>query len=772
MTGIIKFLGFIFVLFSFGFTSSLALLNLNSTVLLILLSFSIGIAFYIFLCHVLSFVLGPSVAVIYGFFILLMISVVLAAINLRKCISTLKEANVRAILLLFGSALLISLTSFFAISKMGIFDVEFHVPLTLTMFHNNVYPPKDFFRPEFVLLYHYGGDIFAGAIHKICNLRIDTAFELASSFSASLMYFGFFSLAYLLTTHFKTSLISGLCTYFGGGLLWVDAVIRFSFNSLPPGSEGWSFLQTFLNIGLHGGIFNAPSVSSFTSTYSLGLPLLITSIVLFFLNLKEGSHHLKVMARHGTMTAICLFSLFLCAEWLFMTFLVGSTAFVLLYFLRTKDRSSFVNLAAILGLSIVLNATLGNPFFLQEDIQHIGRAYIFNVGLKEKLFLIPSWGRLTSGAMVLDVVSFFSWKAIAEFGISYVLFPLSVFYLIKSKNNFAVLLFLIAILTFPIPLFIEYRLNPVEFNRLFSFGNSIFILLITCSIFYFGLSLKRWFVIGYVILLTLTPVSDLVLSAVISPYVSFNKSFTQALLDGLKKVRSPIDFATQLKNLYEAQKDLKQQVMPLDREDIVFLKRKSKPLEVAISNNPCVPLYAGTYTLIPARKYVYKDLMYTSFDSIYRTVFNSLDKEILRELNIKWILMFTSDKHHPAETFYSSISGISDKVFEKEMNLEQNQKGKIEIFHIREFDEIPSHKERRAAWVLSDKNGGAAEMSLLGEKKITLFSTSKDARNYLEKGFKKEVLNKQTVTSQLIVIDELNSIIKKNGLGVSIEKRF
>ena len=134
--------------------------------------------------------------------------------------------------------------------------------------------------------------------------------------------------------------------------------------------------------------------------------------------------------------------------------------------------------------------------------------------------------------------------------------------------------------------------------------------------------------------------------------------------------------------------------------------------------------------------------------------------------------MFTSDKHHPAKTFYSSISGLSDKVFEREMNLPQNQKGKVEIFHIREFEEIPDRRERRVAWVLCDKNGGVAEMSLFGEKKITLFSTSKDARNYLLKRLKKEVLNKETVTSQLIVIDELNRIIKKNSPGVSIEKTF
>lgn len=692
--------------------------------------------------------------------------------NLRKAMSILEGADFRAFLLLFGSALLISLTSFFAISKMGIFDVEVHVPLALTIFHNNVYPPRDFFRPEFVLLYHYGGDIFAGAIHKICNLRMDTAFELSSSFSASVTYFGFFSLAYLLTNHFKTSMISGLCTYFGGGLLWLDAVIRFSMNRLPPGSEGWSFIQTFLNIGLHGGIFNAPSVSTFTSTYSLGLPLLVTSIVLFFLSLKEGSHHPAVIARQGSITTICLFSLFLCAEWLFATFFVGSIAFVLFYFLRTNARSPLVNLGGILVVSIALNATLGNPFFCQEDIQQIGRANIVNLGIKENLFLIPSWGRLTSGPMVLDAVNFFSWKAMAEFGISYVLFPLSVLYLVKSKNNFAMFLSLMAVFSFPVPLFIEYRLNPVDFNRLFSFGNSICVLLITCSIFYFGFSFKRWFVIGYVIFLTLTPVSDLVLSAVISPYVSFNKSFNQALLDGLKGVKSPIDFAAQLKHLYKVQKDLKLQVMPLEREDILFLRRQSKPLEVAISNHPYDPLYAGIYTLIPARKYIYKDLLYTPFDSIYSTVFKGLDREILRELNIKWVVMVTSETYHPEETFYRSMGHISDKAFEREISLSHNRKGKVEIFYIRELDKFPHHKERRTAWVLSDRNGAAAEMSLLGEKKVTLFSTSKDARTYLKKAFKRELLNKETVTSQLIVIDELERIIKKSRLGVTIEKRF
>jgi hypothetical protein len=193
---------------------------------------------------------------------------------------------------------------------------------------------------------------------------------------------------------------------------------------------------------------------------------------------------------------------------------------------------------------------------------------------------------------------------------------------------------------------------------------------------------------------------------------------------------------------------------------------------VAISNHPSVPLYAGIYTLIPARKYVYKDLLYSSFDSIYHTVFNRPDKEILKELNIKWVLFFTSEKHRPSATFYSSINGLSDKVFEREMKFPKNQNGKMEIFHIREFEIMPNDKERRTAWVLSDKNGGAAEMSLLGEKNITLFSTSKDARSYLQKEFKKEVLNKETVTSQLVVIDELNSIIKKNSPGVIIDKRF
>jgi len=455
-----------------------------------------------------------------------------------------------------------------------------------------------------------------------------------------------------------------------------------------------------------------------------------------------------------------------------VTFLAGSIAFVLFYFLKTNDRSSFINLGVILVLSVALNSTLGNPLFLQEDIQHVGRANIFAVGLKEKFFSIPSWGRLSSSLMVLESVNFFSWEAIAEFGISYVLFPLTIIYLVKSKNNLGIFLFMMAVFTFPVPLFIEYRLNPVEFNRLFSFGNSIFILLITCGFFYFGLSLKRWFIIAYIILLTFTPVSDLVVSAVISRYVSTNKSFNQALFDGLKEVRSAIDFATQLKNLYVVQKDLKQQVMPLERDDIVFLRRQSKPLEVAISNHPYDPLYAGTYTLIPGGKYVYKDLLYTSFDSIYSTVFKCPDKEILRELNIKWILMFTSETYHPGEIFYRSIGHISDKVYEGEMNLPQNQKGKVEIFHIREFDKSPSHEERRVAWVLCDKRGRAAEMSLLGEKKITLFSTSKDARSYLKKEFKKRVLNKETVTSQLIVIDELESLIKKSRLDVIIEKRF
>ena len=138
----------------------------------------------------------------------------------------------------------------------------------------------------------------------------------------------------------------------------------------------------------------------------------------------------------------------------------------------------------ILSTSLLLNKSIGNALFLQDITQNLGRTNIFALGIKETLFTVIGWGRLTSHVMHHQTVSCFSWYFICELGLSIILFPIAIIYLIKTKNNLGYLLFLSAACTMPIPTIVNFKLNPVELVRLFAFGNVILILLIICGISY------------------------------------------------------------------------------------------------------------------------------------------------------------------------------------------------------------------------------------------------------------------------------------------------
>ncbi|MBI3591355.1 MAG: hypothetical protein HY094_08285 [Candidatus Melainabacteria bacterium] len=773
MLCILKLVFFLFCPVSFGLLSLSGLTKIKSPVLLTPLSISFGISAYLFICHVLSFIMGPKIASVLALFILLLFSLIVLITSHKNIFKFKKEITNHEMLTLILLAVTILTLTHLAIYRFGTFDKEFHLPFVLTMYQNNVYPPRDLFRPDYVLLYHYGGDLLAGAIYNFCNIDISRAYELVATFSACTIFLSFIALAWTLTNNFKLSLIAGFCSYFGGGLLWLDAICRYLLKILPQGAENWSFLQTYFNLGLHGGIINAPSICCFVSTFNLGYPILILVLILFWKML--GEDDLKINIFYLTFLVVSLFILFLSAEWLYMTFWAGVIPFLFFLFWK-KKRKHLIFIFALLAISVVLSKTIGNALFLQDPIQSLGRRNIFDISIKEKLFWITSWGRLTTNIMRYEAVYFFSWNFIVEFGLSIILFLFSIIYLKKTQNLFALLLFLCAVTTMPLPLILDFKINPVDLNRLFAFGNTIIILLITCglSVAFKSFLKNKLLIFTYIVFFCLSPISELLSSAVFTPYITFSKTFTQTTLDKLKTVHSINDFKQYITEFNDSVLKLKNHNRELFKNEIEFLKSNCKPGDVAISNLAELPAYGGVYTLIPAGKFLYKDLLYSSFDSIFPTTLTTLDPYLLDELNVKWVIISNTLKNQlPKDTqdILSNTELFNLAYVGKEKN--NGSKEWFEIYHLNNIKTSLDKFKRKIGWLLVDQSGRPIEITILQTNKISLFPHSKDALLYLKSLYSiKPNLKKELITAQTIETNSLEQQISADEMPIMLDKRF
>ena len=763
MLPIIEFILFLICTWTFGFISLNRLLKIRSLVLLIPLSISFGIAAYIFTCHILSFLIGTQKAAWFALVILVLKSIFIFLIKRKDSASPEKEITTSQFITVSIFAIVICFLTFMAVSKFGTFDRESHIPMSMTMFHNNVYPPRDCFRPDYVLLYHYGGDLLAGAVQYITGLDISVSYELIATVLSTTTFLSFFALCWLLTSSFKLSLLGGFCAYFGGGLLWLDAILRYLTKNLPEGSANWSFLQTFLNLGIHGGVNNAPSVLTFISTFDLGNPLLICSLILFW-KMIQGNNF-KSSIYYIFFIIATLFALFLTADWLYLTFWAAVIPFILILW-KDNKKQFIISTFIILFISVFLNKSIGNPLFLQNQIQALGRTNIFDVGIKQQLFSVVGWGRLTSHVMNHQTISCFSWDFICELGLSLFLFPIALIYLIKTKNRLAYLLFFSSAMTMPVPTVIDFKLNPVELVRLFAFGNTMLILLITCGIaFLYKQFIKNNFlIIPYVIFFCLSPFSQLVFGAIFSPHVYSNKSLVQTLCNDLGRIKSPNELISYHKGYNEYMHLTKNRIINTYKSETEFFKLQSKPGDVALSTIHEIPSYTGVYSLIPTQRLIYWDQLYSSHNTLYETIFSTLDPFLLKELNIKWLLINSELKSKlPKET--QDILN-NPNVF----SLAFVSPNKLEIYHVNNLENILKLSPRKTAWMLINRNGYPVSSQ---ENKIVLFQSLKDTLIEL-KSLEDitPILKKQLITAQAVIIQSLEKQIVSSKINVKLEKRF
>lgn len=762
----LKFLVFVTPLVSLGFLLLNKVAKIKSIVHLIPYSISLGLSIFIFTCHSISLLTGPKLGSLITTIFLLILTITFGIFK-KSELEVLNPLSKKQLWLLIGVGLVISAATLFAINKIGTYDRDFHNYLTLTMFHNDFYPPKDFFKPEYILMYHFGTDLIAGSISNLLKIEVGRCFIFLSSLFSFLMFTSFHSIAWALTKRFKASFIAGVCTYFGGGLLWLDAIIRYLTGSLPDSFKQWGFWQTFFNLGLHGGIYNAPSETVFTSTYSLGAPLLIFNLFVLWKILQKNSSKLAI----ASYSFISLFALFLTAEWLFTTYLAASFIFIFLFIVKNKNTEPLKYYGLLLVLSIVFNKTLGNSLFLQSSEQVLGRANIFNLGIKENLFTVTSWGRIANSLSSYQELSCFSWEFISEFGLSLILLPILIIYIIKSKNSFSILLLLCALVSMPAPLIIDFKLHPVDFNRMFAFGNNMIILLITCGAFtHFNKLFSRNFVISiYLVLFCTTPFSNLVFSNIFSPYISFNKKYTEVAISKIKEIDSFGDIKNYYSYLNGIHSGIKYKNSVGLKNEIGVLKSHSEPGDVAISSVPELPFEAGIYSIIPVNTALYKDLIYTRADNYFASIVNTLDPYLLEDLNIKWIVLSENGISQLKEEVREFLQGSKyfELVHKRKTKTDLNE---IFIYKVKNLKVHKSDSQRKTAWIILNKQGNPI---IVENNKIFLYDSFSSTLNKVVNIKENDIRFKgQTITPQPIVIADFESLINQPGLNLVLERKF
>ena len=764
MLPLIKLVLFFLILSSFAFTVLSQVLKIRSLILLIPFSITFGISSFVLTCHVLSFLIGPQKAAIFTLLLFLIATIFILLLKRKKLTVLELESGKSGYFIALAISLIISFLTYEAVSKYGTFDRDSHMPMAMTMFHNNSYPPRDCFRPDYVLLYHYGGDLLAGAIQFLTDFDISTSYESVATILSSTMFLSLIALCWILTNNFKASLLGGFCAYFGGGLLWLDAILRFLTKGFPkdfPEGVNWSFFETFLNLGIHGSINNAPSVLSFISTFNLGNPLLVFSFAIFWKMLEEKN--VKASVGYVLCLSTSLFTLFLTADWLFATFWGGVLPFlIVLWFI--KKRQFIIPIIILFVFSFLLSKTIGNALFLQDSIQNLGRTNIFDIGIKEKLFTVVGWGRLSSHVMNYQTIPCLSQDFIAEMGLGIFLF-LAVIYLLKTKKYFGYLLFLSALMTMPAPVLLDFRMNPVELVRLFSFGNTMLILLITCGIAYLYKPFlsKFYLIIPYIFIFCLSPISQLVAGATFSPYVYYNKALVHSIQENLRNSKSVKDIFFSFSELNKTIIATKNLVPDRYANEIHFLKLNSNPSDVALSSEFRVPTYAGVYSLIPVKTLIYWDQLYSSFNSLFETSFRTLDPYLLNELNIKWILIEQDFKSRLPKSTQDFLS--SNEIFK----LSYVSPNKVEIYRINLNSDLLKISPRKTAWILINRQGNPIGL----ENKIILFPYMNESLQYLKSLLKSNpILKKELITAQAVEIQTLENQIKNSNININLEKRF
>ena len=329
----------------------------------------------------------------------------------------------------------------------------------------------------------------------------------------------------------------------------------------------------------------------------------------------------------------------------------------------------------------------------------------------------------------------------------------------------------------PLPLIFDFKANPADLNRLFSFGNTMLILLITCGIatLYKPFLKNNILIVIYLLMFCLSPISELISASIFAPPIFISKSYNKAVLEELKNVRSLGDLKIYFSKINETLMQLKTGKANKYKEEIEFLKKNSNPGDVVLSNLLEIPSHGGPYSLIPGGKYIYKDSIYSSYDSIFPTAFSTLDPYLLNELNIKWIIVEKSFKDilpKEAQDFLNNKS-VFLAVHQSMKKVNETKDEEVTIYKVENIKDFQKDTLRKTGWLLVNERGQPIEPLLLRISKISMFPSSKEALLYLKNLYKiNPELKKLLIIAQPVEIESLQKLVLASKLAIAIDKKF
>ncbi|GEM_PF-1922468 len=776
ITSICLVIIFLSICIAFGFLFLYRLGKINSLVYLIPFSVSFGISAYIFICHLLSFLFGPKRSSLYSLAILLVLSIILLIINYINKVENklITEISKDQLIFVFVLSLVISICIFSSGYRYGMFDEAWHIPLATSIYHNDIYPPRDFLRPDYALIYHFGGDLLAGAITHICKTDILTSFELISGLFSGVSFLNLFSLAWLFTKSYRISIITAFCCFFGSGLIWFNAILEYIKNQ-----GGSSFLTHFLRNGIYGTITNSLSSASFSSTSSIGFPVLIFCFLSFWFLIDNKNDPQKNIFNILSLT-ISLFSLSLFAGWLSLTFIISISAYWIIdtFTKLLKKEGVFtvsITIFIVLGIFLLFNKLFGNQMYSPDEF--LGRANIFNIALKKQFFTITAWNNSEIGNALTASISCFSFKFFCAFGLSLILLPIVFIYLIKHKEKLSLLLFLSAALTMPLPLLFDFKLNPVDFNRLFGFGNIMLILLITVGIhsLFSNIFQIKSVTLLYIFLFCFSPLCGFIVGTAFSPQIYLHPHFTKQAIQKLQEAHSLNRFISKFIEINKDAIIAKNAYREKYKNEIAFFSKNGKPKDVAVSSIQGIPIYSGVYTLIPSMTYGLKGQIYSSFDNIHPTIISTLDPHLISELNVKWVAYDEISKSKLNKDVQALLNNkdLFKLAYSNYIIPESNKTVFYEIFHIEDLSGLIKEQKRKTAWILVNKDGFPIEITGMLYPSISLFPSERNTLYYLkELHMLHPNLKNELITAQPIIIETTKQQLKESGLNIQLEEKL
>jgi hypothetical protein len=629
-------------------------------------------------------------------------------------------------------ALVVFLIGFFthlSVENNILLDFKFHLSAANYILRSDNFPFGYSNWPELIIPYHYAFDLFSASLSSLSKTSIINVFKLVAIFSSVITFLSAYSIARFLSNQFdfnkSPALLAALFFYFSTNLLFFDSMIT---------SSGSNLFKTICSIGLHGSIFNDLGSSGiFLPSLTLGIPLFL--LIMYFLFLSFNSKELDKKLLFSI--AVIGFALFQNAEYIVYVLCLTLLLCSLISYKNIKLLIPYLIFAFIIVFNSISFKLLSSEFSYIPGFLDI----TFNSHFP-KFLAFGRFGDLKD----FREINIFSWQTFSEIGLFFSFLVFTLIWFVKKKPNYSLFLTAFFLVSFIFPFLILIKSSPPDSMRILHPGLEFLSLVF---ILYF---MNSKYKLKWIITIFLIPsILKLILSGMFTNSIYLNYKYIDHINSLIEKYSIDKDFKTFSSDIKFSTNIMKESITvnPMDEKVAKYLKDKNgygislNPLPFDLVGVPCYMPRAGSI----------------SRGRTFRTVLDTLDLSLVKELKIKWLYLDPeTDKYINHLKFEQLISqGYIKKALE--VNDDFNYK-KSTLYEFNNFENAESNQSYY--WTLT-KYIEDEPISL--NNSLYLFKTENEANDYIrnvllkDSGFKDYKFFTNAVSKELI-----DFYADKNGL--------